>query len=111
MSRVVKNRRRAKRTERRVAQKIGGLSIGIIGGVDVLSDEFVVEVKSRKKVVFDKWFMQLKEAVKRQRGMSGKIPLIVCHIANTLRYYAILDLDDLLKFVEVIRKCKKEGCL
>lgn len=107
-NRANRNRRRGKQVEKRLAKKIGGISIGTVGGVDVLSERFAVEVKSRQRVIFDKWFIQLKEAVRRQK-QDSKIPIVVCHISRSSRYYVIIDLDNFLRITEkqsVVGDCR-----
>lgn len=92
---VIRNRRRAKNVEKRVARKLGGLRIGILGGEDVFTGRFSIEVKSRQKLGFEKWYDQ---AVRN--CSEGKIPLLVCHKYRSQKYFVILDLNDFLKLIE-----------
>lgn len=96
MSSPVKNRLRAKHVERMVAKKLGGRRVGILGREDVLCDRFVVEVKSRKRFVAERWYDQVVKNADRD-----KIPIVVVHVVGK-RYdddFVILKVRDFLKLV------------
>lgn len=90
-----KNRRRGKGVEKRVAKKLEGLRIGVLGREDVLTERFSVEVKSRQKLAFLKWWEQARKNVS-----GGRVPLLVVHQKHGKRYFVILELDDFLKLLE-----------
>lgn len=89
------NRRRGKATERRVAKLLSGKRVGVLGREDVFTETFVVEVKNRKKLTFVKWFEQVLKHAEKEK----KIPLVVCKEYGKKRYYAILNLQDLLRWI------------
>jgi len=92
---VLSNRRRGKATERRVAKLLSGKRVGILGREDILTEIFVVEVKNRKKLAFVKWFEQVLKHAEKEK----KIPLVVCKEYGKKKYYAILNLEDLLRWI------------
>lgn len=96
---VLRNRRRSKQVEKRVATIFASIlceakRVGILGKEDVVTDHFVVEVKQRRKFAFEPWLAQA------QKHAKGKTPLCVCHRTNSKTYYVIMKLEDFLKLVE-----------
>lgn len=71
------NRVRGKAHQKKVAEKLQGIDIGILGGEDVLTDKFSIECKSVQRFVGEKWYKQCVKNNKRQ-----KIPIVVVHIKN-----------------------------
>jgi hypothetical protein len=98
MSLVVKNRRKAKQVERAIAKRLDGLRIGILGGEDVSTSQFSIEVKTRKKFVALSWYQQ---AVKNAK--KNKIPLLIVHITNKHHDndLVILSLKDFEKLINL----------
>jgi hypothetical protein len=97
MSSAVKNRKKAKRVERAIAKRLKGRCLGILGQEDVLTDQFVVEVKTRKKFVALSWYQQ---AVKNAKE---KIPLVIVHVSNKNHDndLVILSLKDFEKIIKL----------
>jgi len=97
MSLVSKNRKKAKKVERAIAKRLKGRRVGILGQEDVLTDQFVVEVKTRKKFTAWSWYQQ---AVKNAKG---KIPLVIVHISNKHHNndLVILSLKDFEKLIKL----------
>ncbi len=94
--RAERNRARGKQHQRKVAEKLKGLNLGTLGGVDVLTDKFAVECKSRQKFVAINWFEQ---AVK---NANGKTPIVVIHIVGK-RYdndFVMIRMKDFLTLIE-----------
>jgi hypothetical protein len=69
------NRDRGKRAERAVAERLNATRIGTMGGADVVSDDWAIEVKSRKAFVAEKWMKQSTKNAKK-----GRTPLVVVHV-------------------------------
>jgi len=69
------NRQRGKAHQKKTAEALGGLDIGILGGVDVINNTFSIECKSRKKFVAKGWMDQ---CIKNNKKFN-KIPLLVVH--------------------------------
>jgi phage terminase large subunit-like protein len=88
-----RNRQRGKEVEKRVAKKLNGERKGVLGGVDVETEDYAVEVKSRKRLVIDKWWDQAEKNAKKKR----KAPLLICHVFNTPRYYVVLKIEQFNK--------------
>lgn len=96
---VLRNRKRSKQVEERVARTLASVlgeakRIGILGREDVITDQFVVEVKQRKRFAFESWLAQA------QKYAKDKTPLCVCHRTNSKTYYVVMKLEDFLKLVE-----------
>jgi hypothetical protein len=90
-----RNRQRGKAHQRTIAKKVSGLNIGILGGADVINDRFVIECKSRKSFVGQKWYSQVaKETAKH----DGKVPIVVIHVVGK-RYendFVLIKLKDFI---------------
>jgi hypothetical protein len=95
MSLAPKNRKKGKRAEKAIAKRLNGLCIGILGAEDILTDQFAIEVKTRKKFVALSWYQQ---AVKNAKN---KIPLLIVHISNKHHDndLVILSLKDFEKII------------
>lgn len=61
------NRQRGKAHQKKVAEMLNGIDIGILGGEDVLTDDFSIECKSVMKFVGEKWYAQCVKNNKRKR--------------------------------------------
>lgn len=70
-NKVKQNRQRGKNAEKRVAKFFNGIRLGILGKEDVITDKFSIEVKSREKLSFEKYYYQ---SVKNNE--KRKIPLL-----------------------------------
>lgn len=91
----MKNRRRSsKNHESRVAEKLNGIRVGILGKEDVITDRFSVECKVRKAFVGAGWFEQAK------RNAKGKIPIVVVHVRNK-RYDDDLVIISMKDFITI----------
>ena len=105
----IRNRRRGKNHQRRIAKDLMGLNIGITGDIDVLTGRFAIECKSRKNFVGVKWFEQaLRGSIKH-----GKIPLVVVHVLGK-RYendFVLIRLKDFMNLVKGGDKvCQDNNC-
>lgn len=69
------NRMRGKAAERDVAKRLGGKRIGIMGGEDVTTNDWSIEVKSRQSCVVCNWMNQC-----IRNCPDGKTPMVVLHI-------------------------------
>jgi hypothetical protein len=98
MSLPSKNRKKGKRTEKAIAKRLDGIRVGILGGEDVLTEQFAIEVKTRKKFVALSWYQQ---AVKNAK--KNKIPLLIVHITNKHHKndLVILSLKDFEKLINL----------
>ncbi len=106
-----RNKNRGKQVERKVAKLLGGKRIGTMGGEDIAMDKYSVEVKSRKKIsVVDRFEKMVKNKEKIQeievkrsvldrwweqamKHAESKEPVLVCHVMNSKRYYAVVSLE------------------
>lgn len=86
---AMNNRKRGKRTEKKISEILEGLRIGILGGADILTDIFAVEVKSRKRLAFSGWWTQAQKNAQKLK----KEPLLVVHEYNKKKYFAIIELN------------------
>lgn len=86
-----KNRNRAKRHEKKIAELFKGIRFGILGGRDVRDGAglFSIECKEFEEKYYPKWLStKWKQALKNTE--EGKITLLDLHVCNK-RY-----LDDLV---------------
>ena len=93
------NRNRGKAHQKKVAAKLNGLDLGTLGAMDGLSDDFIIEAKSREKFVGLAWYEQ---AAQYRKKFPSKVPIVVIH-ANRKSYdndLVLLKLSDLLNYVE-----------
>jgi hypothetical protein len=98
MSLAPKNRKKGKRVEKAIAKRLDGIRVGILGAEDVLTEQFAIEVKTRKKFVALSWYQQ---AVKNAK--KNKIPLLIVHISNKhhdndLVILSLKDFEKLINF-------------
>lgn len=88
-----------KAVERRVAEKLQGQRVGNRGLAteDVAHPVFSIEVKHRKEMpkLIDDGMTQC-----RRNAPDGKTPLLVLHAASSRRYYAVIDIDDLMALLQ-----------
>lgn len=88
-----------KAVERRVAEKLQGQRVGNRGLAteDVSHPVFSIEVKHRKEMpkLIDDGMTQC-----RRNAPEGKTPLLVLHAASSRRYYAVIDVDDLVALLQ-----------
>jgi len=92
-----RNRARGKEHQKKVAEFFKGLNLGTLGKVDVLTEKFAIECKSRTKAVIESWFAQAEKYTPKD-----KLPLLIVHIKGK-RYendYAVLRIKDLLAILE-----------
>lgn len=69
----INNRNRGKATERAIAKLMAGKRLGVLGGVDVETDMFSIEVKDRVKSTAHNFMDQ---AI---RHAGEKIPMVIIH--------------------------------
>jgi hypothetical protein len=74
------NRNRGKRLERFVAKATGGKRIGILGDVDVITKDTIIECKSRNRCEVDKFMRQIE---KHQNKYPDHTPVVWIHITGT----------------------------
>lgn len=90
------NRKRGKRHQKRIADMLSGVNLGTLGKVDVLTDRFSIECKSRVAFVGFKWYEQAKKY-----SDGRKIPIVIVHKKNG-KYnndLVIMSLEDFKKEV------------
>lgn len=92
------NRRRGKRTQKKINQNIGAKNVGLFGGEDGEHERFSIEAKGRDKFAGEA-FMKQAEA----NCPKGKVPIVIVHIKGQ-RY----ETDDIVmiridKFKELIK--------
>lgn len=88
---VNRNRDRGKAHQKNIAEQLGGLNIGTLGGEDVHLENYSIECKSMARFVGSKWYKQA------QINSKHKPPLVIIHITNT-RYendLVLMSLKDL----------------
>lgn len=92
------NHIRGKNAERRVAKYFNGKRLGILGKEDVITDNLIIEVKSRKSLSFEKWYNQL---VKNIEKNSNKIPIVVAIKKNQKidNAFVIISVKDFKKLI------------
>jgi hypothetical protein len=90
------NRQRGKAHQKKVAEMLNGIDISILGGEDVLTDDFSIECKSVMKFVGEKWYAQCVKNNKRK-----KIPIVVVHIKNKSydNDYVLININDFKKII------------
>jgi len=74
------NRKRGKRNEKALADRLGGKRIGILGKEDIQHERYSFEVKSFVRYAGAKILEQAE-----RNAPAGKIPLAIVHIKNQLR--------------------------
>jgi len=74
-----KNRDRGKRFEKKIAERLGGRRLGVLGGEDVLHPIYSIECKSREKL--PKWFESFWKQT-MDNCEEYKVPLLVIHLLN-----------------------------
>lgn len=91
-----RNRKRAKEVERRLAKKLGGRRVGILGQEDIEHERFSIEVKSRKKFVAEAWMKQA------EKNAKGKIPIVIVHVTGKHHEndYVIIKLKDFKEHIK-----------
>lgn len=74
-----KNKARGKRFEKKIAERLGGRRIGLLGQEDVLHPIYSIECKSREKL--PKWFANFWKQTE-DSCPDDKVPLLVIHLHN-----------------------------
>jgi len=100
---ITTNRRRGKFHQKKVAEELNGIDMGILGGEDVITNEFSIECKSVMKFVGEKWYAQCVKNNKRK-----KIPIVVIHIKNK-SYDNDFVLIRLADFKNIVEEKKNEN--
>jgi hypothetical protein len=73
------NRTRGKAHEKAIAQRLGGIRIGLLGGEDVhLDSPWSIECKHRKAFVACEWMDQA-----TRNAPKGKTPIVIVHVAGS----------------------------
>ena len=80
-----RNRQRGKASESRLAEILGWLRYGIMGGEDLIdpSGEWSGESKSVQKCVVAKWFAQCERNAKKSKRKGAKRPVVFVHLKGT----------------------------
>mgnify|MGYP001054814804 CR=1 FL=1 len=91
------NRRRGKDHQRKIAKIMKGMNVGTLGGIDVLSDKFAIECKSRVKFVGLKWYEQAEK-----NNVYNKVTVVVVHLKGKkyLDDLVLIKLKDFLKLIK-----------
>ena len=74
------NRKRGKRNEKALADRLGGKRVGILGKEDIMHGEYSIEVKSFVRYAGVKIMEQAE-----RNAPAGKIPLAIVHIKGQRR--------------------------
>jgi hypothetical protein len=69
------NRDRGKRTERVIAERLGGKRVGILCGEDVMHPIYSIECKSRMAFAGEKFLQQAESHCEK-----GKTPIAIVHL-------------------------------
>lgn len=96
MKTIVKNRRRGRRVEKQIAKKLETIPIGIFGKHDLETKKFIIEVKSRLRYSFEKFFNQL-----HKNNKNNKIEILILHkkhgkIDNSFVVLKFKDFQDII---------------
>lgn len=100
MSLIKKNKNRAKRREKQI-EKIFNFDNsqrkGIFGCEDVETEHFIIEVKTRKKFIFEKWFKQL-----TKNNKKNKVEIVIAIKKNQKieNSFVIIKLNDFLSIIK-----------
>ena len=80
-----RNRNRGKASESRLAEILGWLRYGVMGGEDLIdpSGEWSGESKSVQKCVVFKWFTQAERNAKKSKRKGSKRPVVIIHLKGT----------------------------
>lgn len=73
-----KNRKRGKRVQKKVNDRLGADNVGTLGGEDGKNSKFSVEVKGLKKFVGEKYMLQAEN-----NNVRKVIPIVVVHIVGS----------------------------
>jgi hypothetical protein len=72
------NRRRGKRVQKKINDKLGADNVGTLGGEDGKHSKFSIECKGLKKFVGEKYMMQAEN-----NNVRKVIPLVVVHLVGS----------------------------
>ena len=76
---ISQNKRRGRRTARRLCKEIGAIYLDPLGGEDGRHSMFSVEAKDRKRFAAAKWL----EQAEANCVDPEKIPIVLIHVTNT----------------------------
>ncbi len=104
---LLKNRRRGKEAEKRVADFFDGERKGILGKIDVETNDFAIEVKTRKRLTLTNYYEQA------EKYSKGKIPLLVLleknsHLENAFLIIKLKYWREFQKFALKTTKAKEK---
>ena len=94
------NRQRGKRSQKKIAEKVNGIDIGVLGKIDVLTEKFIIEVKDRAKFIGENWLEQV-EKHKDRKEFKGKKCLVIVHKRGR-RYENSVVMMRLKDFLELV---------
>lgn len=69
------NRKRGKRTQKKINETIGAKNVGLFGGEDGEHEKFSIEAKGRLKFLGESFLKQAEANCPK-----GKIPLVIVHL-------------------------------
>lgn len=80
-----RNRQRGKASERAIADILGWLRYGVMGGEDLVdpTGEWSGESKSVQKCVVKKWYDQAERNAKKSKRSGAKRPVVFIHLKGT----------------------------
>ncbi len=92
------NRRRGKRFERKIAEKFNGMRVGLLGNMDVVTQRFAIECKSRDKLPR----FLVKAWLQANNNAGGKLPVLCLHETNKPHEQdmLVMRVDDFLRLME-----------
>jgi hypothetical protein len=105
-----RNRQRGKASERALAEILGWLRYGVMGGEDLIdpSGEWSGESKSVQKCVVRKWYEQAARNALKSKRKGAKRPVVFIHFKGTQHEVSDLVLISLSDFQRLTGNFQKE---
>lgn len=100
MNRAKLNRQRGKRAQKRFEDILCGFNVGTLGKFDILTENFIIEVKDLARFVGDTFLKQAEKHLSDKRFKNKKATAIV-HIRGT-RYENSIVMLRLKDFLELL---------
>jgi hypothetical protein len=105
-----RNRQRGKASESRLAEILGWLRYGIMGGEDLIdpTGKWSGESKSVQKCVVQKWYKQAEKNAKKSKRKGEKRPVVFIHFKGTQHEVSDLVVISLQDFQNLTGNSAKE---
>ena len=109
MSLTSKNRARGKASEKALADILGWLRYGIMGGEDLIdpTGEWSGESKSVQRTVVKKWFEQAVRNAAKSKRAGAKRPVVFIHLKGTQHEasdLAVIHIQDFIRLTQGERR-------